>query len=342
MHRSGRAELAKRVGDNVEKVWRPMRIHEDPVPDSPIRDRVIEGLARNRSPGLHFAGNFAQVAFDPAPPGESRLRMADGAHLAEADGTTSLCAVALLADLALGVAIRSRLQPESRLATVALHLQMTGVPLRGKHAAHGQFESFLDGASGRQGLARVRVENEAGSIAFGSAGFMVLPPPPGVELHPVVRERGVPKLPEADLDATERSVMRHADDALARAGAEHAFIAHFWGTAAEATPHGARCVTPNGTQVANRVGHVQGGILVGIAGSTARAALGRGWQLSSISSWFVSPGEGEQLETESVIEHRGRLTAVVRTRIAGIGGRRVLESVSSHALARTPASAGET
>jgi acyl-coenzyme A thioesterase PaaI-like protein len=309
-----------------------MRIHEDPSLDSPIRERVIAGLARNRNPGLHFAGNFAQLAFDAAPAGESRLRMPSGPHLAEADGEMSLCAVALLADVALSVAIRSRLAPESRLATVALHLQLTGAPLSGDLAAHGEFESFLDGVSGRQGLARVAVMGPRGSVGFGSGAFMALPPPAGVQLHPVVRERAPQELPESEMTDAEIALLRHADAALARAEANHAFISHFWGTVAERTSDGARCTTPNGLQIANRVGHIQGGILVGLAGSTARAALGDEWKLSSISSWFVSPGEGEALETQSVTEHRGRLTAVVRTRITGVGGRRVLESVSAHAL----------
>jgi len=305
---------------------------EDPGLDAPIRERVMAGLARNRSPGLHFAGNFAQLAFDGAPAGESRVRMPSGPHLAQADGETSLCAVAMLADVALGVAIRSRLAPESRLATVALHLQLSGAPLTGPLAASGLFESFLDQAKGRQGLARVTLQGEAGGVGFGSGAFMALPPPPGVELHPVVQERRESPLAESELDAGERALLRHADAAIARADASHAFISHFWGCVPETSALGARCTTPNGAQIANRVGHVQGGILVGLAASTAGAALGRAWKLSSISSWFVSPGEGAQLDTSSVIEHRGRLTAVVRTRVTGAGGRRVLESVSSHAL----------
>jgi acyl-coenzyme A thioesterase PaaI-like protein len=307
------------------------RIPDDLVADSPIRARVIAGLARNRDPGLHFAGNFAPLAFEAAAAGESRVRMPSGPHLEEADGETSLCALAMLADVALGVAIRTRLAPESRLATVALHLQLTGLPARGALAAHGEFQSFLDGAAGRQGLARVTLANEAGSVAFGSGAFMALAPPPGIELHPVVRERPQRSLRESDLSPAEHALLRHADASIARADARHAFISHFWGTLAEATASGARCLTRNGPQIANRVGHVQGGILAGLAAHTACAALGPAWALSSISSWFVSPGEGEELETLSTLEHRGRLTGVVRTVVTGAGGRRVLEAVSSHA-----------
>lgn len=293
---------------------------------------MLLGLARNRRPGLHFAGNFAGLAFDDVPHGESRLRMEVGPHLADTRGEASLGAAAMLADVALGVAIRSELAPESRLATVALHLQLTGAPATGTLEAHGAFVSFLAGASGRQGLARVQVANGAGLVAFGTGAFMTLPPPPGVTLHPVVQERPDAPLAESELTAPERVLLAHADAALARAGADRAFIDHFWGHVAEPTREGARCVTPNGMQVANRVGHVQGGLLVGLAASTASTALGDEWRLSSISSWFTSPGEGESLETRSTIEHRGRLTAVVRTEVLGLGGRRVLESVSSHAL----------
>ena len=293
---------------------------------------MLLGLARNRRPGLHFAGNFAGLAFDAAPRGKSRLRMEAGPHVADAGGEASIGALAMLADVALGVAIRSELAPESRLATVALHLQVTGAPATGVLEAQGGFESFLAGAAGRQGLAHVHVASEAGLVAFGTGAFMTLPPPAGVTLHPVMQERPDTPLAESELTPPERALLAHADGALARADTQHAFIDHFWGYIAEATREGARCETPNGMQVANRVGHVQGGLLAGLAASTASTALGAEWRLSSISSWFTSPGEGETLETRSTLEHRGRLTAVVRTEVLGIGGRRVLESVSSHAL----------
>jgi len=297
-----------------------------------IRERVLLGLARNRLPGLHFAGNFAGLAFDDAPRGASRLRMESGPHVADASGDASVGALAMLADVALGVAIRSQLEPESRLATVALHLQLTGARATGMLEARGGFEAFLAGAAGRQGLAHVHVSNEAGLVAFGTGAFMALPPPPGVTLHPVVQARPETPLAETELAPPERALLAHADRSLALADAEHAFIDHFWGYVAEPTREGARCTTANGMQVANRVNHVQGGLLIGLAATTASTALGAEWRLSSVSSWFTSPGEGDTLETRSTIEHRGRLTAVVRTEVLGIGGRRVLESVSSHAL----------
>jgi acyl-coenzyme A thioesterase PaaI-like protein len=297
-----------------------------------IRDRVMAGLARNRHPGLHFAGNFLGVRFEDAPAGEGRARFEPGAHCVETDGGTSLGALALAADMALAMSIRSNLSPESRLATVSMHLQLTGAPLAGAVEGDGRCEGFLEEARGRQGLARVSVRCGDRLALFGTGAFMALPPPAGVVMHPVARERPAGRLAESELDDAERRILRHADESIQRADAHHAFITHFWGTAAHTTDDGAECVMPNGAHVANRVGHVQGGLLVGLAAATARAALTPAWRLSAISAWFVGPGEGPALTARSSLVHRGKLTAVVRTEITGARMRRVLECVTAHAL----------
>jgi acyl-coenzyme A thioesterase PaaI-like protein len=161
---------------------------------------------------------------------------------------------------------------------------------------------------------------------------MVLKPPPGVTLHPV-RQRGeAPALEEADLKRDERAILRLADAALERADAKHSFIRHFWGYTPHAIAAGAGCTLKNGAHVGNRVGHVQGGLLAGLAAITAAAALPSTWMLSAISTWFVSPGEGATLRAKSKIIHHGRLTAVVRTEVIGAGRKRVLEAVTTHAL----------
>src|SRR5438270_12477532 len=96
-----------------------------------LRERVLAGLARNRHPGLHFAGNFLGITFDDAPQGQGRVRFEPGAHCDGPDGSVNVGALALAADMALAMSIRSNLAPESRLATVAMHLQLTGARLAG-------------------------------------------------------------------------------------------------------------------------------------------------------------------------------------------------------------------
>ena len=170
----------------------------------------------------------------------------------------------------------------------------------------------------------------------GSGAFMPIPPPPGKDPLPLHYPDGRPLRPlaESELDARERAILVRADAALAGATKRHSFIRRLFGQDPHATKGGAACAMENGDHVANRVGHVQGGLLTGLAATTAMAALPASWRLSGISSWFTSPGEGQRLNAVAKVLHQGRQTAVVRTVITGKGRRRVLVAVSTHALGR--------
>lgn len=309
-----------------------MATHRD---DGAIRHRVLTGLARNRTPGFHFIGNFLGLSFDERSRRRARISIPHGPQLEEADGQANFGIVALLADLALAASIRARLDPATRLATVSMHLQLTGVPLAGDLDATGWFEGFLEGSKGRQGLARFALNAGGRKAMFGSGAFMALDPPPGVRLRAVSNPgtRKVAPADEATLDDREREVLRRADVALSKASKHHSFIRRFLGHDPVALKDGAACTMPLGDHVANRVGHLQGGLTVGLAATTAMAALPETWRLSGISSWFTSPGEGEALEARARFVHHGRLTAVVRTEVTGSGGRRVLEAITTHHFA---------
>lgn len=305
--------------------------------DAPaIRQKVLAAIARNRVPGFHFAGNFLGVSFDEVTPEHSRFSFETGPHCEEADGQANLGAIALLADITLAAAIRGNLTPEQRLATVSMHLQFTGAPVHGRLEATGFFEGFLDGASGRLGLSRVAVMAGGRKALFGSGSFMALDPPPGMKMHPMARERqgDVAALAESELTPDEAAILRRADDALEEATRRHSFIRLFLGQDPRRTKSGATCTMENGPHVGNRVGHFQGGLQVGLAATTAMAALPDTWMISGISAWFTSPGEGPAMKARARIVHHGRQTAVVRTEITGPERRRVLEAVSTHALRR--------
>ena len=51
-----------------------------------------------------------------------------------------------------------------------------------------------------------------------------------------------------------------------------------------------------GPHLTNRVGHVQGGISVGVAARCACAAAPKGMMLSNITAWYISPGRGKSLK----------------------------------------------
>jgi acyl-coenzyme A thioesterase PaaI-like protein len=138
-------------------------------------------------------------------------------------------------------------------------------------------------------------------------------------------------LNKEDLGSDERAVMKACNTALRRADQQHAFIEHFWGALPVQTGTGSRCTVRIGPQHGNRVGHVQGGLLLGLAAITARAAAPQHPQLSAIAAWYISPGQGGALKITSRRFHEGRSFAAVRTEIRNADGSRVLEVVSHHA-----------
>jgi acyl-coenzyme A thioesterase PaaI-like protein len=295
-----------------------------------IRERVLRAIALNREPGFHFAGNLAGISFETTAAEAARVTLEAGPWCTEADGQVSLGFAAMLVDMALSASIRANLPPATRMATVSLTLQLTGAPLVGALEAIGEFQGFLGAGEGRQALARVRLSGASGLLGIAQAAFMPLDPPPGVAAFPLPRNpRAAPVLSPADLDAEERRLLRHADACLA--DGEAGFVRRLLGYEPRRTKSGAGAVMKNGAHVGNRVGHAQGGLLMGLAAATACAALPARWTLSSIHALFVSPGQGKALRARSKVIHQGLMTAVARTEIVGPGGRRVLDATTAHA-----------
>jgi acyl-coenzyme A thioesterase PaaI-like protein len=307
----------------------------DTARDEAIRRRVLHGLSLNRTPGFHFAGNFLDVSFDHVSSAASRLSLELGPWCVDADGQVDLGTLAMLADLALAATVRANLERSTRLATVSMSLELTGLPRVGRLDAAGEFHGFFREGTGRLGQSRVVVTGDAGEVAFGNGSFMALRPPAGVTMHPAPNRRRDDPLPPAlaatELKRDELGILRQADAALARVAADGgAFVPRFWGYAPRRVAGGAVAVMKNGPHVGNRVGHAQGGITLGLASATAAAALPPSWALTGISGWYISPGEGTALRARAEVIHHGRLTAVVRTQVTGREKRRVLEVVTTH------------
>lgn len=296
-----------------------------------IRERVLHAIALNREPGFHFAGNFAGISFDRTQPEDSRVSVVTGAHTDDRDGRANIGVVAMLADMALAACVRGGMDPSTRLATVSMSLQLTGVAARGALHAESRFEGFMGAGAARQAQSRLVLHGKDGAVCHGHGAFMPLEPPPGFKLFPMPRgARTAPALAERDMTREERELVRAADATLAHG--DHDFLARFWGyDKAHRTKSGAACVLKNGMHVGNRVRHVQGGILVGLAASTAAVALPPTWSLTGITACFVSPGLGRTLRAAAKVVHHGMVTAVVRTQVTGPGRRPVLEALTTHA-----------
>jgi acyl-coenzyme A thioesterase PaaI-like protein len=300
-----------------------------------IRSQVLRAIAQNREPGLHFAGNFLGISWDRVEADETRLSLDVEPHLADADGQLNVGALAMLADFGLANCMRAILEPHQRLATVSMAMELTHAPRTGRLHCVSHFEGFIREGRGRIGKSRVAVFQEKSQVCVGTGAFMALDPPSDVKLHPVPhRRRGDPPvlpLSETELTEEEQTILGHADRALE--DPQPSFIERFWGFLPHRTSHGASCKAANGPHIGNRVGHAQGGVLLGLAATTAACALPSTWRLSGISGWYLRPGQGSALTVKASLVHHGRLTALARTEVRDPDDNVVIEVMTTHAHA---------
>jgi acyl-coenzyme A thioesterase PaaI-like protein len=173
-------------------------------------------------------------------------------------------------------------------------------------------------------------------IAVGYGAFMILPVPNGASLPAVPWvEKKAPADPPLDMQTLtedERWILARVQSSIEychQTGDD--FAMHFLNFHPTQQERGAYCEVLNGPHVANRVGHVQGGVILALGMVTANTALGDDWMLSNVSATYISPGEGEAIHAQSKIIHQGRMTAVVQTSIYNKTGRQALEVLSTHA-----------
>ena len=294
--------------------------------------QVLKGLALNRIPGWNFPGNFLEVSFDEVGADHATLSVDPGPHCTDSAGHMALGPLCVLADIGMGAVMRTEVGLGTRMATVAMSLQFTGVPAAGRIESHGRLDGFVAGALGRQGLMRTQLRAGGQLVAAGSGTFLALGNRAATAPLPLRRrgeDTGATALAPADLAAEELAVFDRARTCLAEG--EGTFIERFWDLRARRTTGGAQIDFANGLHVGNRVGHTQGGITFALAAATGAGALDAHWRLVGISAWYLSPGTGPRLRAEATIVHQGGLTAVVRTRVSDGEGRAVLEAITHHA-----------
>ncbi len=302
-----------------------------------IRASVLAGMARDRIPGFSFTGFFLDTAWPRIGEGSARVTIPAAPQSTDPQGYLELTALLMTLDAALATPVRMFILPGERIATTHLHVQFTGAARGGDLQIDTLFEGATQGDAAGQLLARGSAEVGGVPVCHGSASFIRLPPPAGARvLAPLPRQDGnrspTAPLTATGLDARERRILAACDAALAdHAHAETSFLRRFWGLLPQADGDGALCRVATGPHMANRVGHVQGGILLGLAAHTAMAAVPRHTILANLSAWFISPGQGASLECRSTPIHTGRSFAVVKSEIIGSGGVRVMEAVTAHA-----------
>jgi acyl-coenzyme A thioesterase PaaI-like protein len=309
----------------------------------PLRAGVMQGLARNRRPGLHFPGHFMALDRRRFDRDAVVIALPAGPHVVDEQGVVGLPAVSLLVDVTLATSMRPFLAPGVRTATVSMQIMFTGLAPVGELVCEAQCLGFSSASALPQAVCRGVLRSSRGVVCHCSGTFVQLGAPPGVTLAPTAWEvdtsGDVPPIAGTPLSEAEAQVVRHADRVLRALEPGERFVDRFWGGRILPGAGKARSRMAIGPHANNRVGNAQGGLMLAYAAATAAAAVPRHTVLESIGAWFVSPGVGPQLRAVSEPLQQGRSLAVVRTQVFGPGRRRVLEVTTNHGTPKGPAGA---
>lgn len=310
-----------------------------------VREHVLRSIALARRSRFHFPACYLDLRLEQMDQASSRATMPRGLHNIDADGEVNIAALATLADITLGAAMRPHVEPQARMATVRLELRFTGLPIDGDVAAVARYDGQASGLQYPQGQCSGELRVGERTVAHANASFVNPPVPAGIKLATITtNEHLAVGLEETGaLDESETFVLARAERALRAVNAAsnkqrsspRGFIEEFWeqrvrlSGANAASKTASNAVTP-GFHTGNRVGHLQGGVLFGVAAATAKALAPAGSAMTGASAWFISPGIGP-LKIKSCFLQEGKNISVVRTEVFAANRTRVLEMVSSHA-----------
>lgn len=308
--------------------------------DFPQADHVLKALRLNREPGWSYPAYYSGMGFHSVSDGHAVLGMNVGDHI-DAQGRPLSVILGVFADIALAAAVRGRVGDDVRLATVGATLSFTGAaarePLRGSSTC-----GFLSPDSSTMiGNSTVSVTSGDAVICTGAANFAVLENRRGTAPHPMPGVRDFNEVEPLSLqeltDAEEQLLARAREASLASAGADGgAFLDHFWGLIPVRSEGGAQCELPCGMHVGNRVGHTQGGILLGLAINTSAAVPGPGWRVLDVAANFIRPGKGRYLRASARLLREGRNLAQVECDIRTDDGTLVLSSLATLLREQSP------
>ncbi len=291
-----------------------------PIGSEPVAGRLPEdlrvGLAavrRNRRRRLHLYGHHLGLSWRVLRRGTVRATLPVTARWWGADRRIAAGPLATLADVAMGMALRSRYPGAVRFATVGLDIQHAGYPAAGRVRARAS----VWGPAGPLGLARAELTDGAGRpVALASGLFLRRPLPSGAaapELRAPARPpggRATGGRCDADLSADERHFLVDLARALARQrGAPDAYAAYLGLETLAAGDGEVELAMPLDATTANVVGHAQGGVVYGLAAQAAIQVAGG--RLGQLSLRFLRPGAGRRLRARARVIRSGREAAIV-------------------------------
>ena len=293
-----------------------------------VTERSLRAVSLTRAAGPHYYANLLGLTMR-----DRTMHMEPDPGTM--DGVTSVAAVATLADVALGAAIRERVDVGTRLATVTLALHhLTRAP-RGALSATASLIESSHQPDGGNAVAECRIHDSHGApVAVGTGWFVCLTPPQGVDLGRFrwnAHREAVEPVESSSLSDAEAESMARTIDAgqrayhLERSTVIDELLAITWDDT-QLKIGIARGRFESGPHLANRVGHVQGGALYGAAAICAgRLVDPARMKLADVHMQYLSPANSEVVEVQAEIVKRGRRVTFISCSL-GTGGTTVATS----------------
>ncbi|MBL3675548.1 acyl-CoA thioesterase domain-containing protein [Paracoccus aerius] len=304
-----------------------------------VRQHVLAALCEKQGSSFSFLGHLLALQWSDIQADSLVVTMPVGPHCTDAAGRVSMSALCGMVDIGLANACRLAVGRGWRLATIQLHLQLTGVALEGDLILSAAFDGFSTGTALRQLFSHGVVTCGGKAVCHARASFVALPPPSKTRLDAYpweqMKSHGASGLKATELDADAQALLADCERALACTNNDRGFLDRFLGLAPRANESGSLCEIAITPTLSNRVGHVQGGLLLSIAAQTAQAAAGDHPVLSSLSCSYTGPGRGDRLSARSDVLHRGRSFATIQTQVRTSDSVLVSDTISTHAAGRT-------
>lgn len=283
--------------------------------DDVVLERALRAIGRMRSHGLNFYGQFLGIK-GRAGDGTSNLEI-PGEPPSVGAPEVSIPALAVLADLTLSASMRGFLDPGMRTVTVAMSIQHphAGIagPVTAEAAAVRAGEGFAT-ASGTLVSSNWPIGRAEGLFALAEApeGFSRGMSPWEERANPL-EPPTMEELTELEADAVNAAILA-AQRAVEHGTAVSQELLPFAWQEREAD-HAAGTLQI-GSALANRAGHIQGGLLYGAGALAATQALGvKEAVLGTGHYQFHRPADGGTLAAEATVLRRGKTVAFVEARI---------------------------
>lgn len=285
----------------------------------PFSQQVQRALYAARTPGWMFPAHLMDVYFEQEVSENGAIAwMHIGAHCLDASGLVSKAAVALLADVCMAAAVRGYVGKSVRIATVTMRLSFNQRPRQGRLRAVAKVQFLPRDLRVNVAVVSLRIEDQAGVLcATGEATFAVLDNKQGMPQHPLPTHSTLAAaLDPSEFTEQEQTIWERAN-ACERSGA--GALEHFW-SLVFSLEHSDAGVVRKEIDIArhngNRVGHLQGGVLLALLANASEAVPNAPFVLTDISVQYLEPVIGPHAVVEAKPLRVGRNAAFIHTTIS--------------------------